>query len=226
MSVDIQKWVKELAKRHDLKVALAFSRRQWSSAMKRLHSTVCFYLIMHQSGDSGIQTNIWVAPLDTPDDGLDALGLGLCLDLGSTADAYDSYISRVSGKISLILENASSFVPLIIAELEHPRGLTPRGQDYLQDILVFEKLNSSQNDNWQQFLREFSEKARENAKYETLQTLTEATLSHIMQDEKMKPILDLWKGNSKIPEKFLSRVLAVRLTRIMYANYLVSSDAK
>lgn len=225
MSYDVEKMTKQAASTAGLTLAHAMNKKQWASAVRRIQADMCFYLIAHRAGDTGIQANIWIAPPDAPDDGLDSLGFGLCINAGSAYEEFDRYFERLCLKLECLRSNESSLADVVRHELSKERGTTQRGMDYRKDVALYEKIEEHGPRCWKDYQHRFADLVSKKAKYDVLQAdVTTELVPTLMVSQEFLGLIAEWKGESRFPEKFLVPVLGARLARLLYINTIAPSS--
>lgn len=107
---------------------------------RRERPGVCSYIYVRDDrrGKGSIAVHYWVAPPDFPDDGLDNLGVGFKIPIGSTYDAdADSFIQVARSRVDMLLPAIPSLVEVVERELETPAVVTKRLIAYREQVVLF-----------------------------------------------------------------------------------------
>ncbi len=99
----------------------------------------CFVIARVYEHNGALETTLWVAPIDRPDDGLDKLSANIKVQIGYTQLLDEDFFKRCEAKIVHLIEAGvlTSLVDASKRELANPSYRNERYEVYTQYILPF-----------------------------------------------------------------------------------------
>jgi hypothetical protein len=103
-----------------------------------LHTAAYAYVRDDRRGNAGVAADVWIAPLDYPDDGFDNLGVGFKAFIGRTFDEPDDrWFAAVRSRIVRYVNASNEIARAVESELQDPAWVTQRLKMYRLQVQAF-----------------------------------------------------------------------------------------
>jgi hypothetical protein len=113
---------------------------RFAVAVRRMTEAVAAYVFLRHDrrADGAITAELWLAPLDSPDDAFDKLGVGYKTVLGRTFDEpTEGWFAAVRSRIITYVNAAADLAQAVEKELESPPWITDRLTMYRIQVQAF-----------------------------------------------------------------------------------------
>jgi len=109
----------DLVKKHRFIPVKGGAVGRFASLLRRETEDVFMYVFVSDGrpGGANLDVDVWIAPPDSADDGLDNLGVGYKIRIGSEYDVDDVFFANCQRRIVHFLACVPAIVPLVRREL-------------------------------------------------------------------------------------------------------------
>lgn len=143
---EVFKQFSALIEKHEFKPAKGLDYDAFASLVRRSSQDICNYIFVRddRSGRGDLSAQLWVAPIDFPDDGLDKLGVGFKIWLGATRQLEENFLPGLVKRVEILLPATEALAASVIQEFSAPIFPTRKIYTYRLERTAFD------------FIREFS----------------------------------------------------------------------
>lgn len=131
-ATDVFRAFKRLRTDHGFVPAKAIGGSRFASLLRYEEMDICVSIYAKDTSERGTTIEMWVAPPDLPDDGLDNLNVGYKIWIGAQVSPDDDFFQGCESRIITLLSCIPALIPTIRQELENPAIKTRRWTVYQQ----------------------------------------------------------------------------------------------
>lgn len=195
--------------------------------VQRVREEICLYVFVRDDrrGRGSVRCNLWVAPIDFPDDGFDRLNLGFNLLVGESFDAEPTatFYTGIAHRVELLVPELSGIVTATEKDLDTPSLSSKRQIGYKLERAAYKALRNfsemPSGEYWKKVFQVAALIAQGKQRYDTLEAACEV-LAARMFDRGEEPKELRHQYFSAGPEITRARMTAMALSRQFYIEAL------